>query len=187
MTIYTRHGDEGNTRGLDGRDLPKDDPRIEAVGAVDELNSHVGLCLAASEAPEPVREALTDVQRELFSLGAMLTSVGTDHPLGLDIAESAIGRMENAIDEAWKRAGKLEHFILPGGCETSARLQVARTVCRRAERRCVQFSRTCPLDAPALRYLNRLSDLLFALARLANALGGQAEATWSRGDEDRGA
>jgi cob(I)alamin adenosyltransferase len=186
MTIYTRHGDQGNTRGFDGKDLPKDDPRIEAVGTVDELNSHIGLCLAATDTPEAIRAALGPVQRELFGFGAMLTSVGTDHVLGLDVAPSAIQRMERAIDEASKRTGKLEHFILPGGCEASARLQVARTVCRRAERRCVQFSRACTLEPLALRYLNRLSDLLFALARLANALTGQAEATWSSADEDQG-
>ncbi len=182
MTIYTGYGDDGSTRGFDGQDVAKDDPRMEAVGSVDELNSHLGLCLclARETSADPVAKSLDPLQSELFALGAALVSAGTHQPLPLEIESGAVDRMEADIDRAWQRAGKLDHFILPGGSMLSAQLHVTRSVCRRAERNCVQLGRQVKLEPLALKYLNRLSDLLFALARLANALGGCREVTWQR-------
>jgi cob(I)alamin adenosyltransferase len=185
MCIYTRYGDGGSTKGFDGEDLCKDEPRVEALGALDELNSYLGLCLcgARDAAFAPIRSALEPLQSELFAIGAVLVSTGTGQPLPLQIESTAIDRMEGQIDRAWQKAGRLDRFILPAGGELACRLHVARSVCRRAERRCVGFARTVSLEAMALKYLNRLSDLLFALARLANALAQAPEVTWqSPGD-----
>ena len=181
MTIYTRKGDKGFTHRPDGQAVRKSEAFCQALGTIDELNSVVGWCIqsAAQAGAEDVRAALQDVQRELMASGALLAAAGTTARPNVALDPASVDRMEHQIDAAWARAGDLTHFILPGGCELACRLHVARTVCRRAER-CVvaAVDSGVPSDPLVLRHLNRLSDLLFALARLANHLAGQDEQLW---------
>ncbi len=186
MAIYTRVGDAGQTRRIDGQAVNKDDLRIHAVGSVDELNCQIGLALTAARGDDlpDLPPVLQPVQCELFALGARLASVQTDAEIPLNLPADAPGRMENQIDQAFQIAGDLQHFILPGGCPTAGHLHVARATCRRAERWLVSFARTVKLEPLALQYVNRLSDLLFALARQANAQARVAESQWARPDRD---
>jgi len=181
MSVRTSNGDDGCTQGPAGRRLAKSDPLIEAVGTIDELNSHIGLCLAAAqdEAPNVVGEALQPVQTELFAIAAAVVGrAGRESGAALD--GSAAARMERQIDAISSTLPALAHFLVPGGCELASRLHVARTVCRRAERRVVG-ALDCDNEkaAAAVRYLNRLSDLLFVLARQTNKLRGSAESIWN--------
>jgi cob(I)alamin adenosyltransferase len=165
--IYTRGGDRGETSLGDGTRVPKLDCRIAAFGTVDELNSHVGLVLAAA-VPDEIREVLTRIQNELFDLGADFSV-----PFGvadrLRISETQIDALEADCDRFNAELPELTSFVLPGGTEASARLHVARAVCRRAEREALAAAEEVDLNPLALVYLNRLSDLLFILARTANA------------------
>ena len=164
--IYTRGGDKGETSLGDGSRVPKLDCRIGAYGAVDELNSLVGLALAA-EPPEEVREVLAPVQNELFDVGADLSvpyGVG-DGRLRIDAAK--IERLEELCDRFNAELAELRSFVLPGGNELAARLHVARAVCRRAERDALAAAGEVEINPLVLVYLNRLSDLLFILARTA--------------------
>jgi cob(I)alamin adenosyltransferase len=178
--IYTGGGDRGETSLGDGSRVPKLDCRIAAFGAVDELNSHVGLALAA-ELPSELRETLRRVQNELFDLGADLSV-----PFGvadrLRISEDHIERLEQDCDHFNADLSELKSFVLPGGSEAAARLHVARSVCRRAEREALAAAEELDISRLALVYLNRLSDLLFILARTANA-GGE-EPLWKPGGSD---
>jgi cob(I)alamin adenosyltransferase len=178
--IYTGGGDRGETSLGDGSRVPKLDCRIAAFGAVDELNSHVGLALAA-ELPAELRETLRRVQNELFDLGADLSV-----PFGvadrLRISEEHIERLEQDCDRFNADLSELKSFVLPGGSEAAARLHVARAVCRRAEREALAAAEDLDISRLALVYLNRLSDLLFILARTANA-GGE-EPLWKPGGSD---
>jgi len=178
--IYTGGGDRGETSLGDGSRVPKLDCRIAAFGAVDELNSHVGLALAA-ELPAELRETLRRVQNELFDLGADLSV-----PFGvadrLRISEDHIERLEQDCDRFNAELSELKSFVLPGGSEAAARLHVARSVCRRAEREALAAAEDLDISRLALVYLNRLSDLLFILARTANA-GGE-EPLWKPGGSD---
>jgi cob(I)alamin adenosyltransferase len=178
--IYTGGGDRGETSLGDGSRVPKLDCRIAAFGAVDELNSHVGLALAA-ELPAELRETLRRVQNELFDLGADLSV-----PFGvadrLRISEDHIERLEQDCDRLNADLSELKSFVLPGGSEAAARLHVARSVCRRAEREALAAAEELDISRLALVYLNRLSDLLFILARTANA-GGE-EPLWKPGGSD---
>jgi cob(I)alamin adenosyltransferase len=175
MTIYTRSGDDGETARLDGQTVRKSDARVEAVGTLDELNAHLGWCIAAG-GNEAISEMLRPVQEELMCVSSMLSG-GADSDASL--TPDAAPRLEEQIDAAWAKLPPLEHFVMPGGTELAARLHVARTVCRRAERRAV-----AAMDdglsgcGEALRYLNRLSDLLFSLARQANVDAGAEERLW---------
>jgi cob(I)alamin adenosyltransferase len=182
MAIYTRAGDAGQTKRIDGRTVDKDDPRIHAVGSLDELNCQIGLALAAAQRDElgDLPEILQPVQHELFALGARVASVQTSAEIPLDLPTDAPKRMERQIDHAFRIAGELQHFILPGGCPTAGHLHLARATCRRAERWLVSFARQARLDPLALQYVNRLSDLLFALARQTNAQTRVAETQWTR-------
>jgi cob(I)alamin adenosyltransferase len=162
-SIYTGGGDAGETSLGDGSRVSKLDPRIAALGEVDELNSVVGWCAAG----------LDRIQNELFDLGADLSVPGGDR---LRIEQAYVDRLEAEIDEANAQLEPLKSFVLPGGTETAARLYVARAVCRRAERAVLAVDGVNPLAAI---YLNRLSDLLFVLARLAN---GGDEPLWRPGD-----
>ena len=165
--IYTRGGDRGETSLGDGSRVPKLDCRIDAFGTVDELNSHIGLALVA-EAPAEVLEVLGRVQNELFDLGADFSV-----PFGiadrLRISEAQIDALERDCDRFNAELPELKSFVLPGGGELAARLHVARAVCRRAERDALGAAEEVDLNPLALVYLNRLSDLLFILARTANA------------------
>ena len=175
--IYTGGGDRGETSLGDGTRVPKLDCRIAAFGAVDELNSHIGLALAA-ELPDELRDVLTRVQNELFDLGADLSV-----PFGvtdrLRISDAQISALEHDCDRFNAELPDLTSFVLPGGSEVAARLHVARAVCRRAEREALEAAEQMEINQLALVYLNRLSDLLFILARTANA--GGPEPLWKPG------
>jgi cob(I)alamin adenosyltransferase len=177
--IYTRGGDEGETSLGDGSRVSKLDARIAAFGTVDELNSAVGLVLA-SECPAQVREALIRVQNELFDLGADL-SVPLNEESRLRVVQSQVDALERDCDRFNADLPELRSFVLPGGGEAAARLHVARALCRRAEREAIAASLQHTLNPVALVYLNRLSDLLFILARSVNAAEGREEPLWKPG------
>src|SRR5262245_26591996 len=177
--IYTRGGDRGETSLGDGTRTPKLDARIVAYGTVDELNSHLGVVLAG-ECPPPVRETLVRIQNELFDLGADL-SVPLEHEGRLRIEQEAIDRLEGECDRFNEDLPPLTSFVLPGGTFSAATLHVARTVCRRAERDALAAAGEHDLNALAVVYLNRLSDLLFILARTANVHEGVGEPLWRPG------
>ena len=176
--IYTRGGDSGETSLGDGSRVSKLDSRIAAFGAVDELNALLGLVLAAGELPDRFRPWLERIQNELFDVGADL-SVPLDVAGRLRIEQPAIDELERLCDEANAGLPELRSFVLPAGTEAAARLHVARTVCRRAERDALIADREHGVNPLVLRYLNRLSDLLFILARAANA--GAGEPLWKPG------
>jgi cob(I)alamin adenosyltransferase len=177
--IYTRGGDAGQTSLGDGSRVSKLDARIEAYGTVDELNALVGVVLAG-ECPEPIRDVLVRVQNELFDLGADL-SVPVEHSARLRVTQEQIDRLERDCDAFNAELPELTSFVLPGGTATSAQLHVARTVCRRAEREALAASESHAVSPLTLVYLNRLSDLLFILARAANAAAGREEPLWRPG------
>jgi len=176
--IYTRGGDAGETSLGDGRRVPKIDPRIEAYGTVDELNSVLGLVLASPELPDEFRPWLEQVQNDLFDVGADLCVPLEDKRERLRIDPAQVERLEALCDLVNARLEPLKSFILPGGGEAASRLHVARTVCRRAERAAVAQAEAEDANPVALAYLNRLSDLLFILAR-ASAVGD--EPLWKPG------
>jgi len=177
--IYTRGGDAGETSLGDGSRVSKLDARIAAYGAVDELNAAIGLTLAGP-CPDPIRDVLARVQNELFDLGADL-SVPLEHEGRLRVTQAQVDALERACDAFNAELPDLRSFVLPGGTEAAARLHVARTVCRRAERDALAAAQACEIDPLALVYLNRLSDLLFILARAANAADGLEEPLWRPG------
>jgi cob(I)alamin adenosyltransferase len=176
--IYTRGGDRGETSLGDGSRTSKLDPRIAAFGAVDELNSLLGLALAAG-LEDDVRALLVRVQNELFDLGADLSVPYASDDGRLRVSQEQIDALEADCDRWNAKLPELKSFVLPGGSETAARLQVARAVCRRVERETLRAAQEVELNPLALVYLNRLSDLLFILARAANA-GGE-EPLWKPG------
>src|SRR5215218_10638840 len=165
--IYTRAGDAGETSLGDGSRVPKTDPRIEAYGTVDELNSLIGLALAA-DLPDEFRPWLEEIQNDLFDLGADLSVPVEDERERLRVEQGHVDRLEELCDLVNARLVPLKSFVLPGGSEAAARLHVARAVCRRAERAALDASQELELNGDVLVYLNRLSDLLFILARAAN-------------------
>jgi cob(I)alamin adenosyltransferase len=179
--IYTRSGDAGETSLGDGSRVAKLDPRVEAFGTVDELNSVIGMVLAADPAAEHA-PALERVQNELFDLGADL-SVPFEVPGRLRIDQGAVDRLEADCDRFNELLPPLKSFVLPGGGEVAARLQLARAVCRRAERRALAAGGQVDLNPLAVVYLNRLSDLLFILARSANTGAGEPEPLWKPGGD----
>lgn len=173
--IYTRGGDRGETSLGDGTRVSKLDPRIEAFGAVDELNSLIGLALEA-DLPAPTRDVLARVQNELFDVGADL-SVPPEREGRLRVVQEQIDSLERDCDRFNADLPELKSFVLPGGVEAAARIHVARAVCRRAERAALAAD-VSPL---AVVYLNRLSDLLFILARAVNSAAGRDEPLWKPG------
>jgi cob(I)alamin adenosyltransferase len=183
LKIYTKTGDGGETSLFGGARLRKDDPRVAAYGEVDELNAALGLARALDpqDFADPLLQSL---QRDLFTVGAQLATPDPDKlqkalsRSGTAIGESAIAALEDAIDQHESHLEALKNFILPGGTPKAAALHLARTVCRRAERAVVALSRAEPVSPAILRYLNRLSDLLFVLARAANALAGRPDVKW---------
>ncbi len=177
--IYTRGGDAGETSLGDGSRVSKLDERIAAYGAVDELNSAVGLVLAGGTAPS-IREVLLRVQNELFDLGADL-SVPLEHEGRLRATQEQVDRLEAECDRFNAELPELTSFVLPGGGETAAGLHVARTICRRAEREALVAANAHAVNQLVLVYLNRLSDLLFILARAANAGESHEEPLWRPG------
>ncbi len=181
MKIYTRTGDAGDTTCSGGRRVRKSDVQVTAGGEIDELNAHIGSCLQTTEAAGAgkIAEALRPLPGELFVVGALLAAAGTDAKPNVSLDESAVRRMEGVMDRAGVELPQLTHFVLPGGCELACRLHVARTICRRAERAVVRVA-DAGIEVPpvVLKYLNRLGDLLFVLAREANFASGATEAVW---------
>ena len=171
--IYTRTGDDGSTGLGDGSRVAKDSLRVEAYGTVDEANSCIGLVLA-SEVPEDVRTLLTSVQHQMFDLGGELCIPG--HAA---IDDEDVERLEQHLDRYNDDLPPLKDFILPGGGEAAARCHIARTVVRRAERETVALSRVETVRPQAIRYLNRLSDLLFVLSRVLARSSGHGEVLWN--------
>lgn len=170
--IVTRTGDNGTTGLADGTRLPKDAPRIEAMGAVDELNSTVGTLLA-EELPEAIRVFLTGLQHDLFDLGGELSLPG--HPV---LTEAHLLRLDAELERHNAALPPLKEFILPGGTRAAALAHLARTVCRRAERRVVELARAEEVSPLIQQYLNRLSDLMFVLARALNRHAGAPDLQW---------
>ncbi len=181
MKIYTKTGDEGHTGLFGGGRVDKDHPRVEAYGDVDELNAFIGLARSIEMMPR-IDEVLVPIQRDLFSIGALLAT--PDHDKMREqlqkarIDDERIAELERAIDDCERELEPLRSFIVPGGTPKSSALHVARTACRRAERRVVALNREVGLPEVAIIYLNRLSDLLFMLARVANHRAGAGEVTW---------
>lgn len=173
--IYTRSGDDGSTGLADGRRLPKDHVRIEAIGAVDELNAAIGL-LRAQHLDAPIDRLLQAIQHRLFDLGGELAMPGSEL-----LKDARTTELEQALDGFNADLPALEDFILPGGNEAAARCHLARTSCRRAERELLRLSREEPVNSASNRYLNRLSDLLFVLARVLARKDGGVETTWQKG------
>jgi cob(I)alamin adenosyltransferase len=179
--IYTGGGDRGETSLGDGRRVSKLDPRVEAFGTVDELNAHVGSVLALPDLPFPFRAVLERVQNELFDVGADLSVPYEPGEGRLRVSEDQVRALEGDCDRLNADLPDLRSFVLPGGNEAAARLHIARAVCRRAERRALRAAEEVELNPVALVYLNRLSDLLFIMARAANAVPGGAEPLWKPG------
>lgn len=173
MKIYTRTGDRGETSLFGGARVPKNDPRIDAYGTIDELNSHLGVVLAMDRDTQ-----LLAVQRDLFEIGAHLASPGTSRFTG--VPASRIEDLERSIDVMEAALTPLKSFILPGGSPAAAQLHVARTVCRRAERLVVALHDDDPATQSSIAYLNRLSDYLFVAARFANFKAGVEDVPWTR-------
>jgi len=177
--VYTRRGDTGQTSLAGGQRLPKNDPRIEAYGTVDELNSFIGLAReSARELPELDR-ILRRVQHELFNLGSILATLPEDvRPKQARITAAESEQLEREIDLMNEGLPPLRSFVLPGGSRLNAELHVCRTVCRRAERIVVSVAATAEVDDAILKYLNRLSDALFVWSRWASHRLGLAETLW---------
>jgi cob(I)alamin adenosyltransferase len=179
--IYTRAGDKGETSLGDLTRVPKLDSRIGAYGTVDELNSQIGLVITAQDLPDAFRPWLQTLQNELFDVGADLSVPFREDSERLRITQTAVDALERLCDELNEGLPPLKSFVLPGGSEAAARLHVARTVCRRAERDALAADREHGVNPLVLAYLNRLSDLLFIAARAANVAGGRDEPLWKPG------
>lgn len=175
--IYTRTGDKGSTALGDGSRTGKDSPRIEVIGAVDELNCLIGRLLT-HPLPQMIAALLTEIQHDLFDLGGELSMPGTSL-----LDERRTGWLEQQLDSLNAPLPPLKEFILPGGTPQAAEAHLARAVCRRAERSAVRLGVTEALDPAAIVYLNRLSDLLFVMARWLNRQAGVEDVLWRR---DRG-
>jgi cob(I)alamin adenosyltransferase len=189
--VYTRHGDAGQTRLVGGQRVPKHDARIEAYGTVDELNAFLGVARetlreSAASAPPSGAPGLTElaailvrVQHELFNLGSILATLPEDvHPKQPRVTQADVDALEAEMDRCQEALAPLRSFVLPGGSRLNAELHVARTVCRRAERRATELATQTEVDPMAIKYLNRLSDALFVWSRWASLLLGAAESLW---------
>ncbi len=179
VKIYTKTGDDGSTGLFGGPRVPKDSPRIEAYGAIDELNALLGLARTEPIAA-PLDVLLARVQNELFDLGAELATPDPASKGTATLGPAHVATLEAAIDLYEDELEPLRQFILPGGCPAAALLHLARTVCRRAERRMVTMAATDPVRRELIVYVNRLSDLLFVLARAANQLAGESDVPWQK-------
>jgi cob(I)alamin adenosyltransferase len=187
--VYTRTGDKGETALVGGRRVPKDSPRIEAYGTIDELNSIVGLArvfneerLSEGDAHRFLDSVLRQIQDELFDLGSELATPPDFFQEGMyRVGEREVKRLEQVMDECQKELEPLKSFVLPGGGRIGAYLHQCRTVCRRAEREILRLSRVEELNEWSLKYANRLSDLFFVLSRWISKQTGEAEYLWQRG------
>jgi cob(I)alamin adenosyltransferase len=187
--VYTRTGDRGDTALVGGKRVAKDSLRVEAYGALDELNSCVGLArvfneedLAAGEAHEFLNEVLCQIQDELFDLGSELATPPEFFTTGMyRVSDEEVKRLEKLMDRCQKDLEPLNSFVLPGGGRIGAYLHQCRTVCRRAERDILRLSRDEDVNSTVIKYINRLSDLFFVLARWISKQSGEAEYLWQRG------
>jgi cob(I)alamin adenosyltransferase len=181
VRIYTRTGDSGDTGLFGGGRVAKSHPRVEAYGDVDELNAAIGFARAIEQMPR-IDEVLVPIQRDLFAIGALLATPDREkmrqHLDKARVDEDRITDLEHAIDDGDRELEPLKSFIIPGGSPKAGALHVARTVCRRAERRVVALGESEEIPGLVVIYLNRLSDLLFTLARVANRRAGTGEVTW---------
>ncbi len=173
--IYTRTGDEGTTGLGDGSRVEKDHYRVEAYGTTDELNATIGLILSESIVPEALQLQLSEIQHDLFDIGAELCVPG--HKV---ISEAFIQRLEQQIDQMNSELPYLKEFILPAGNRATSSCHLARTICRRAERRVLSLSKQDEINPWGLKYLNRLSDFLFVAARILSRVDGGEETMWNR-------
>lgn len=191
--VYTRTGDKGETGLVGGKRVPKDSPRIEAYGTIDELNSVVGLARAFNEerlskgqAHRYLDEILRQVQNELFDLGSELaTPPDSHHPAIYRVGEKEVKGIEQILDGCQKELKPLKSFVLPGGGKIAAILHQCRTVCRRAERDILRLSRAEEIGVWPIKYVNRLSDLFFVLSRWVAKRMGEREDLWQRGLEEK--
>ncbi len=173
--IYTRTGDKGTTGLGDGTRVDKDSPRVEAYGTVDELNSVIGLLLTET-LPDKLRTVLTDIQHDLFDLGGELCIPGRSV-----VTEARVTQLEVILDDLNADLSPLKEFILPGGSRAATICHMARTVCRRAERRVITLTKIETVPDVTVKYVNRLSDLLFVMARFLNKHAGQGDVPWQPG------
>ena len=184
MKIYTRTGDDGTTGLLGAARVPKHDARVEAYGCVDELNAALGVARALDTA-SPLAGDLERLQQALFQVGAELATVDERLLEKLDrVSDADVAALEGTIDRLEADLAPLTRFVLPGGSPLAAQLHFARTVCRRAERRVTSLAERERVEPRLVRWLNRLADLLFVMARWANLRAGVAETTWSGSRED---
>lgn len=176
MPIYTRFGDKGQTVTLGGKQVPKDNPRVAACGEIDELNALLGVCISFMNAGK-TKAMLEAIQKDLFVVGCELAATGKKKPISF-IGLSQVQELEKEIDAIESSLTPLNNFILPGGSKTASMLHLARTVCRRAERTVVTLARKEKVNQQIITYLNRLSDLLFMLARATNRKKRIEEKIW---------
>jgi cob(I)alamin adenosyltransferase len=192
--VYTRRGDQGQTSLAGGQRVPKDSPRIEAYGTVDELNSFLGAArvtarqLAVTEARlSPLAAILLRVQHELFNLGSILATLPENvHPQQARVTDADVAQLESEIDRMNSELPPLGSFVLPGGSRLNAELHICRTICRRAERATVALGRVESVPPEAVRYLNRLSDALFVFGRWASHVTGAPETLWEPNQSSSG-
>ena len=177
--LYTRTGDQGMTSLVDGSRAPKDSVRIEAYGEIDELSSAIGLISACKDCPELIKGQIAEIQNLMFEIGGYLaTPVADDTNPALQGLEGDISKIEGWIDVLDEMTPKIRSFVLPGGCEAACRCHLARTVCRRAERRIIALAKESYVDPLLISYINRLSDYLFIAARYLNFESGVEEIIW---------
>ncbi|MCL2735451.1 MAG: cob(I)yrinic acid a,c-diamide adenosyltransferase [Propionibacteriaceae bacterium] len=181
--IYTRTGDRGTTRLADNQSVPKTDPRLDAYGTVDEANCAIGAALALADVPPRMAQVLSQLQNELFDVGADLATPLDHAGRTVRIDAACVDRLEAWCDEFSAGLPDLRSFLLPGGTPLSAWLNIARTVVRRAERATWIAAETVPVNDEAIRYLNRVSDLLFIMARQAMLAADQQETLWAPAQE----
>lgn len=176
-SLYTRTGDDGTTSLVDGSRAEKDSTRVDAYGDVDELSSTLGFLAASADCPDEIKGELREIQHLMFEIGGYLATPpqATKTISGMD---EEIAKIEGWIDSLDERTPKIRSFILPGGSDAASRAHMARTVCRRAERKVITLARGNEVDPQVTAYLNRLSDYLFAAARYLNFIGGVEETAW---------
>lgn len=181
MKIYTRSGDKGSTSLVGGSRVPKNHPRLQAYGTLDELNSWIGLVISEpSQLPPAVTDTLLQVQNHLFDIGTILATEPQSSWQPQPLKQQTVAELETAIDTLDSTLPAHNRFILPGGCPTAARAQIARTVARRAERLLISLAENIDISPEILAYINRLSDYLFVVGRAANKFNGQDEIFWHK-------
>ena len=180
MSIYTRTGDKGETSLFNGKRMSKADLRIEVCGTIDELNSAIGMVLSIKYKVLSIEKELTKIQNDLFNVGSNLTNSTSNHELSTIYSlQGRVKEFENIIDQMTEKLPPLKNFILPGGGKTGAMLHLSRTICRRAERKIVALNNKEKVDGNIIIYFNRLSDLLFTMARFSNFKEKKEEVVWS--------